>query len=235
MNASRVAVITGATGVLGRVLATDLAADGYDLALLGSNAGRLEALRDELGLETDRTLTVGSDLRDAAAAASAVEAVYERFGAVDALAHLVGGWTGGTTVRDSTDEPFASMLDQHLWTTLNVTRELAPRMVEQGSGRIVAVSSPMASAPEAGMSAYAAGKAAEEALLLTLAQEVAGSGVTVNVIRVRSIDPSADGSAGSDEAQATTAAEICAAIRYLFKDEARIVNGRRIPLHRGIG
>jgi NAD(P)-dependent dehydrogenase (short-subunit alcohol dehydrogenase family) len=233
MSSVPVAVITGATGPLGRVLAGDLAADGYHLALLGSDAGRLEALRDELGLQPDRTLTVGADLRDAAAAARAIDQVYQRFGQVDALAHLVGGWTGGTEVRDATDEPFTSMLDQHLWTTLNMTRELTPRLVAAGSGRIVAVSSPMADAPEPGMSAYAAGKAAEEALLMTLAREVAGTGVTVNVIRVRSIDPSADGSKASDQAQATTAAEICAAIRYLFKEEARAINGRRIPLHRG--
>jgi NADP-dependent 3-hydroxy acid dehydrogenase YdfG len=228
-----VALITGATGSLGHVLAADLAADGYDLALLGSDAGRLDALRDELDLDPAHTLNVAVDLRDANDVAAAIRTVYERYPAVDALAHLVGGWTGAVPVSRATDAPYASMLDQHLWTTLNVTRELAPRMVAAGSGRIVAVTSPMATAPEAGMSAYAAGKAAEEALLMALAQEVAGSGVTVNVVRVRTIDPSGDPASGSSQDEATTAAEICAAIRYLFKDEARVVNGRRIPLHRG--
>jgi NADP-dependent 3-hydroxy acid dehydrogenase YdfG len=233
MSTRPVAVITGATGSLGRVLASDLASDGYALALLGSDAGRLRDLQDELGLDAAHTLTVGVDLRDASATADAIDQVYGRFEKVDMLAHLVGGWTGGTKIRDVTDEPFTSMLDQHLWTTLNVTRVLAPRMVDSASGRIVAVTSPMASRPTSGMSAYAVGKAAEEALLMTLAEEVAGTGVTVNVVRVRTIDPSADGSVASSNAAATTAAEICTAIRYLFKEEARAINGRRIPLHRG--
>ncbi len=233
MSGARVAIITGASGGLGRVLAPELAREGYDLALVGSDAGRLDALRDELGLDADHTLTLAADLRDAGAAAGAIDAVYERFGRADALAHLVGGWTGGMNVGRSPDEPYASMIDQHFWTTLNVVRELAPRMADAGYGRIVAVSSPMAAAPAAGMSAYGVGKAALEALFAGLAQEVGGSGVTVNVVRVRSIDTDA-GEAGSAKADATSPAEISAAIRYLFSPAARVVNGERIGLHRGI-
>jgi len=233
MSDRAVAMITGATGGLGRVLAPDLAADGYALALLGSDAGRLEALRSELGLDPERTLTVAANLREARSTTEAVDAVYERFGRVDALAHLVGGWTGGMHIGRSPDDPYASMIDQHFWTSLNVVRDLAPRMVDAGFGRIVAVSSPMAAAPDAGMSAYAVGKAAQETLFAALAQEVVGSGVTVNVVRVRAIDTSA-GEAGSDKDSATTPAEISAAIRYLFSGRARVVNGQCIGLHSGI-
>lgn len=231
MSDRPVAVITGATGGLGRVLAPDLADDGYDLALVGSDADRLDSMRGELRLDDEHALTFTVDLRDAASAGAAIATVYDRYGRVDALAHLVGGWTGAVNVADATDEAYASMIDQHLWTTLNVTRALVPRMVGAGAGRIVAVTSPMASAPEAGMSAYAAGKAAEEALLMAVAREVAGNGVTVNVVRVRTIDPSADAARGSTNPVATTAAEISAAIRYLFSPEARALNGQRLALH----
>lgn len=232
MSDRPLALITGASGGLGRVLAADLAADGHDLALFGSDPGRLEALRSDLGLAPERTLAVAVDLRDATATAAAIDQVYERFGHIDALAHLVGGWTGGMTVAQSPDEPYASMIDQHIWTSLNVTREVAPRMAEVGVGRIVAVSSPMAVEPDAGMSAYAVGKAGLEALFATLAQEVGESGVTVNVVRVRTIDTAADPSRGSDQPYATTTAEISAAIRYLFSDPARAVNGQRLGLDR---
>lgn len=231
MSDRPVALITGATGGLGRVLAPVLAADGYDLALFGSDAERLDGARSALDLTDDRVLTVSVNLRDAGSTATAIGAIYERFGRVDALAHLVGGWTGGIRVAGSADEPYASMIDQHLWTTLNVMRELTPRMAEAGYGRIVAVTSPMAESPEAGMSAYAAGKAAEEALLMALAQEVVANGITVNTVRVRTIDPSGDPTVASDKANATTAAEISAAIRFLFSPEARAINGRRIPLY----
>ncbi len=137
------------------------------------------------------------------------------------------------TVAQSPDEPYASMIHQHFWTSLNITRELAPRMTEAGFGRIVAVSSPMAADSDAGMSAYAVGKAALEALFAALAQEVVGTGVTVNILRVRAIDTAA-GESGSDKIDATTPAEISAAIRYLFSDRARVVNGQRIGLHSGV-
>ncbi len=233
MGERPVAMITGATGGLGRALAPELAADGYDLALLGSDAGRLDALCADLGPAGGQMQPVAVDLRDTGATAAAMDAVYERFGRVDALAHLVGGWTGGMHIGRSPDEPYTSMIDQHFWTTLNVVRELAPRMIGASSGRIVAVSSPMAATPDAGMSAYGVGKAAMETLLAALAKEVAGSGVTVNVLRVRAIDTSAD-AGGSKKDYATSPAEISAAIRYLFSAPARVVNGQRLGLHRGL-
>ena len=233
MTDRRVAMITGATGGLGRVLVPDLAADGWDLVLVGSSQERLDGLVSAAGVDPDHSAIIVANLREQAAATAAIDAAYERFGRVDALAHLVGGWTGGTHVGRSSDEPFTDMIDQHFWTSLNVVRELAPRMVDAGFGRIAAVSSPMAAAPDAGMSAYGVGKAAQETLFAALAQEVAGTGVTVNVVRVRAID-TAGGEAGSDKPYATTPAEISSAIRYLFSDAARVVNGERIGLHGGV-
>ncbi|MGD8485773.1 MAG: SDR family oxidoreductase [Chloroflexota bacterium] len=233
MSERRVAMVTGATGGLGRVLVRDLATEGWDLVLVGSSAERLAALVADLGLVPETVATIRANLRDRLAAVAAIDTAYERFGRVDALAHLVGGWTGGMHVGRSPDEPYADMLDQHFWTSLNMVRDLAPRMVEAGFGRIAAVTSPMAANPDAGMSAYGVGKAAQETLFAALSQEVAGTGVTVNVVRVRAIDTSA-GESGSEQAYATTPAEISAAIRYLFTDAARVVNGQRIGLHSGV-
>ncbi len=233
MTDRRVAMVTGATGGLGRVLVPDLAADDWELVLVGSSSDRLKGLIDELGLDPEHTAAVAANLREQRAALSAIDAAYERFGRVDALAHLVGGWTGGMHVGRSPDDPYADMLDQHFWTSLNVVRELAPRMIDAGFGRITAVSSPMAATPDAGMSAYGVGKAAQETLFAALAQEVAGTGVTLNVVRVRAIDTSA-GESGSENAYATSPAEISAAIRYLFSHDARVVNGEHIGLHSGV-
>lgn len=233
MTERQVAMISGATGGLGRVLARELAEDGYDLALVSSDQGRLDSLRTHLGIAGERVHAVAANLRDADAATSAIEAIYERFGRIDALAHLVGGWVGGINIGRSTDEPYASMIDQHFWTTLNVARELVPRMMAAGSGRIVVVSSPMAAAPDAGMSAYGVGKAAQETLLAALSKEVAGTDITVNVVRVRAIDTEA-GPGGSEKDDATSPAEISAAIRYLFSERARVVTGQRLGLHRGM-
>jgi NAD(P)-dependent dehydrogenase (short-subunit alcohol dehydrogenase family) len=228
----RVVLITGATGELGRVVAADMAAAGHALALVGTDRERLATLGRELGLDADRHALVTADLRRELEASSAVAEVWRRLGSPAVVLHLVGGWTGGTPLLDLAPDDLASMLDQHAWTTFHVTRAAVPGMVEAGWGRVVAVSSPTAVDPPARGAAYAAGKAAQEALLASLAADLAGTGVTVNVIRVRGIDvagvPGAQ--AGPRRAGWTTPAEIAAAIRYLCSDEAGVLSGGRLGL-----
>ncbi len=231
----RVAIVTGATGGLGRIVTRDLASAGVRLGLLGTRLDRLVTLATELSLPPDRWFGRAVDLRDAIATDEAVSAVAERFGRVDILVHLVGGWSGGTAVPDTQDAEFSGMLDQHFWTTLNVVRSVSPRLMASGWGRIAAVSSPVATNTPANMAAYAVGKAAEEALLLTLAHEVAGTGVTVNVLQVRTIDADhqRDSAPSPKNAHWTSPEEISAALAYLLSDEGRVVNGARIPLDGG--
>jgi NAD(P)-dependent dehydrogenase (short-subunit alcohol dehydrogenase family) len=228
----RVAIVTGPGGGLGPVVTRDLAAGGARLALLGTRLDRLEALASELDLAPDRWLARAADLADPDAAAAAVDDVARHFGRIDILVHLVGGWTGGTGIAETPPETYRTMLDRHFWTTLNMTQVLLPHLASGGWGRIVAVSSPVASRPPAKMSAYAVGKAAQEALLAALAREVAGTGTTVNVLLVTTIDTehARDAAPTARNASWSTPEEISAAIGYLLSDEAGIVNGARIPL-----
>jgi NAD(P)-dependent dehydrogenase (short-subunit alcohol dehydrogenase family) len=229
---SRVVLITGATGGLGRVVARDLAHAGHRLGLLGTDEQRLRGLVSDLGLATDSIALAAADLRDAVAVTAALDTLRERLGSPDILLHLVGGWSGGTPLVELPAPDLTAMIDQHVWTTFNVTRAAVPDMVRSGWGRIIAVSSPLAGEPTAGMAAYAAGKSAQEALLGSLAADLAGTGVTVNVLRVRTIDieHERDRSPSAENAGWTTPEEVSAAIGYLCSDEAAVVSGARIPL-----
>jgi len=231
----RVALVTGATGGLGRVVTRDLAAAGARLGLLGTRSDRLRALAVELSLAPDRWHGEAADLTDPDQAARAVDAIVARLGRPDILVHLIGGWSGGTTVTETPLDAYTSMLDQHFWTTLHVTRALVPHLVAGGWGRIVAISSPVASNPPAKMSAYAVGKAAQEALLSTLSREAADSGTTVNMLLVRTIDSehARDSAPTPKNAFWTTPEEVSAALAYLLSDAGRVVNGARIPLYGG--
>jgi NAD(P)-dependent dehydrogenase (short-subunit alcohol dehydrogenase family) len=233
--ADRVAIVTGATGALGRLVTGDLAGAGMRVGIVGSRIDRLEALAADLALPADRWLGHAANLSDPEAAQAAVDAVIARFGRVDILIHLVGGWAGGATIAELAPGDIATMLDQHLWTTFNVTRALVPHLVAGGWGRVVAISTPVAVTPTAKMAPYAIGKAAQEALLLTLAREVAGTGVTVNLLQVRKIDTehARERDPSPSHASWTAPEEIVSAIRYLCTNEAGIVSGARIPLHGG--
>jgi NAD(P)-dependent dehydrogenase (short-subunit alcohol dehydrogenase family) len=229
--ADRVVLITGCTGPLGRVATASFAEAGAKLGLIGKSRTRLAELAADLQLAPDAWVAAKADLRHPGDATRAVAEVTERFGRVDVVLHLVGGWSGGVKIPDLDPADLGKMLDQHVWTTLHVARAVVPGMVERGWGRFLAISAPVALDGAPGMAAYAVAKAGEEALLRTLAKEVAGSGVTANVLVARKIDADhqRETAPGPKNASWTTPEELVAAMRYLCSDEASAVNGVRIP------
>lgn len=124
------------------------------------------------------------------------------------------------------------MLDQHLWTTLNVLQAAVPGMQARGFGRVVAVSSPLAASPGPRGASYAIAKAAEEVLIRTLAREAAGAGITANILVVRTLDDERARAAQPNARTAgwTTPAEVADAIAWLASPAGAAVTGARIPL-----
>ncbi len=219
-----VVVITGATGATGMSAARAFAAQGASLALLSHDQAKLDALASSLNLPSSRLLTHAADLRSPDEVRAASRFVTTRFGRADILLHLVGGWTGGKTLPETSADDLAGMLNQHAWTTFHLLQAFTPGMAANGWGRVIVVSSPLAVSPSAKMSAYAAGKAAQETLVSTLAQELKDSGVTSNIIHVRSIDVEGKGKGTSPD-------EIVAAMQYLCSEQAAKITGARIPLY----
>ncbi len=125
------------------------------------------------------------------------------------------------------------MLQQHLWTMYALSQAILPVMAANHWGRILVVSSPTATHPVAHAAPYAIGKAAQEALILTLAQEVRELGITANILHVKTIDTEhlRDRKPDPQNAAWTTPEEIAAALLFLSSDEARMINGARIPLY----
>lgn len=229
----RTAVISGATGGLGSVLVRDLAARGANLGLLDRDSEKLSALVQKLDLPAEKVAALTVDLLNPGETQAAANAVAGKFGRVDILLHVVGGWTGGKSLVEAPRRDLELMLNQHIWSSFNVTQAFVPHLIQNGWGRIVMVSSPSAEYPAARGGPYAIAKAGQEALMLTLSQELKGSGVTANVLRAKTIDvrgekvsaPSAENSAW------TTPEELSAAVLYLISDEAGTLNGAKIPMY----
>ena len=231
--AGKVAVIAGAGGGLGKVVTERLVKEGMKLALLGRDIDDLDTLLADLGLSPGDHFTVAVDLTSPEGLAAIANRVQDTFGRVDLLINLVGGWAGGESVVDVIADSIQNMLDQHLWTTFHLAQAFIPGLIENGWGRVLVVSSPTATQPGAKTSAYAVGKAAQEALAMTMAAELEGTGVTANVIQVKAIDTT--GKRDADEsgkyAGWTTPEEIASAIVYLSGEEAGQLNGIRLPLY----
>ena len=223
MNAKTI-VITGATGVLGNLVAKTFAELGHNIALLDRNQDKLDSLTRDLNLPSERLYTQTIDLLNGTAVQDSAEAVLSKFGRVSALIHLVGGWTGGKTIPESGAVDLESMLNQHVWTTFHLLQAFAPHLAASQHGRVMIVSKPETVRPSAKTALYTAAKAAQESLVLTLAEEYKDSGLTANVIHVKSIDTKGDG-------KGTTPAEIVSTMKYLFSEDAGKVTGARIPLY----
>lgn len=229
-TSDRVVLITGATGALGTETARVFAGDGARLGLMGTDLARLRGVAMGLGLADDRWVPAVGDLRQRDGARAAVETVTSAFGRVDVLIHLVGGYAAGAPVAELDPADVTEMLGQHLWTTLHLAQAVIPGMVERGWGRVLAVSPPAAGEPQAKMAPYAVGKAAQEVLLRTLAKEVAGAGVTVNLVIVKAIDEHGVRTTDPKKASWSEPDEIAATFRFLASDAAAAVTGARIPL-----
>jgi NAD(P)-dependent dehydrogenase (short-subunit alcohol dehydrogenase family) len=161
-----------------------------------------------------------------------VDAITERFGRVDGLAHLVGGWRGGKKIADAPVED-----DEFLHALLVKSVQLASRAflaaLSESGGRFVIVSSQQADRPSADNAAYGTAKAAAEAWTLALADELGPHGGAANIIRVIAIVTPQMRAENPDKEYRTftDASEIAAAIGYLMSDAARKMNGQRLSLH----
>lgn len=222
-DSARVIVITGATGVLGNKTAQAFAERGHSLALLDNDQAKLDTLSRDLALPDDRLFTSIVELRNGQAVRDSAEAVSAKFGRIHALIHLVGGWAGGKTLFETSEDDLTFMLGQHVWTTFHLFRAFSPKLAEGGWGRVITISPSTVANPPPQRGVYTAAKAAQENLVLTLAAELKEHGVTANIIQVRAIDVENKGTG-------TTPEVIVAAMQYLFSDQAGKINGARIPL-----
>jgi NAD(P)-dependent dehydrogenase (short-subunit alcohol dehydrogenase family) len=229
---AQIVAISGAAGGLGPTVARAFLEAGASLAVAGRDESRLVRMLDTIGAPPDRRLATAADLSDPEAAAAWAGAVTARFGKVDVLLHLVGGYAGGGALSDLKAADWQMLHTMLVLTTFAVVRAFAGPLKSAGSGRFIGVTSPKAQAPTARSALYAMAKAASDALVLSLADELRGSGATANLVVVDSIEepPKAGTGTRAPYGKSTPAGEIAAAMLFLCSPQAATINGVRLPL-----
>ena len=181
MNATRrrVAMVTGAAGVMGKAAARFLIEDGFRLALADLDRTRLEAVARDLGEES---LAVAFDVSDFKAAEAACGRIADALGPVDVLVNNAG-ILSNHKAADTTPEEWHRVLGANLDGAFYLSKLLLPGMKERRWGRIVNTCSlAMKSGGLTAGTAYTTSKGALAALTFSLARESAAFGVTVNAI-----------------------------------------------------
>ena len=235
MLENRVIAIAGVGGGLGPLVAERLAAAGATVAGAGRDQVALDSLAVDLGLPPERWDGHAVDLLDEDAARAWCAALVERFGRVDGLVHLVGGWRGGKPLQEAPLSDWALLHDLLVRTVQHTTRAFHDQLAASPRGRFVLVSSKQAQAPTSTNAAYAAAKAAAEAWTLALADGFEGSAATANILVVDAIlTPRMREEEPDKEFPTFTPAEdIADAVAFLCSDAAKKMNGQRFPLTMG--
>jgi 3-oxoacyl-[acyl-carrier protein] reductase len=177
---TRVALVTGGSGGIGRVVSERLARDGMAVAVhYAGNEGRANEVVEGITSAGGRAMTVGGDVADERAMADAFDAVEQYFGGIDVVVHTAGRMVLGPLADFDLDE-----LDGMIRTNIRgtfVVDQLAARRVREG-GAIVNFSSSVVKLAMPTYAPYAATKGAVDAVGAILARELRGRDITVNAV-----------------------------------------------------
>lgn len=230
MNFSgRTVLVTGAAGALGRVVAGAFFDQGASLVLVDR---RREDLERVFGAEGERRLLAAADLLDAQQVAAMADAAVQRFGRIDVLCNLAGGFRMGDAVHETSDADWDFLFAINARTVLHTARAVVPRMLEAGGGRIVNVGAFAAGKGVARMGAYVASKATVIRLTETMAAELRDKHINVNCVLPTVIDTPDNRTAmpDADPARWVAPQDLASVIVFLASDAARAVHGAAVPV-----
>ncbi len=229
----RVIAIAGAAGGLGPTVARRLANDGATIAATDVNQERLDELGTDLALPEDRYDGRTVDLLSEDATREWASALVDRFGRVDALLHLVGGWKGGDPIATTPLSDYEWLHDLLVHTVQHTTRAFYEQLADSDHGRFVLVSSSQAQSPSGTNASYAATKAAAESWTLALADSLKDTNATANIVVINAILTPRMREENPDKKfpTFTSTDDLAEAIRYLLGDSAAKMNGKRLELH----
>ena len=236
----KTALVTGATGGIGKEIAKALHNQGATICISGRNVDKLNALESELG---DRVYALPADLSDDSAIKDLVKRAEEAMGQIDILVNNAGLTRDGLSMRMSADD-WQNVLDVNLTAPFKPAQAVQRGMMKRRFGRIINISSVVGVTGNPGQCNYVASKAGMIGWSKAMAAEVASRGITVNCIAPGFIATAMTDALTDDQKAAINAnipakkmgssSDIAAAATYLASTEAGYVTGQTIHVNGGM-
>ncbi|MEO8249553.1 MAG: SDR family NAD(P)-dependent oxidoreductase [Burkholderiales bacterium] len=229
MSEQRTVMITGAAGNLGRAVASVFHDQGARLALLDRVP---ETLLTEFGGDTPDRLLISANLLDRAEVDAGIAMAVAKFGKIDVLCNLAGGFRMGEAVHETSDQTWDFLFDLNARSLLNMARAVVPQMIEGGGGKIVNVGAFAAQRGAAQMGAYIASKSSVIRLTEAMSAELRDKGINVNCVLPTIIDTPENRNAmpDADPSRWVAPADLASVIAFLASDAARAVHGAALPV-----
>jgi 3-oxoacyl-[acyl-carrier protein] reductase len=175
------ALVTGSTSGIGRAVAVALAGEGAVVAVHGRDRKRAEETAAAIACSDGRAVVVLADLSRDGGPEAVISSVESELGGIDILVNNVGGSTrDGWQAAEPAD--WAAMLNLNVVSAVRLISAFAPGMRARQWGRIIQIGSAAGANPPPSMAGYGAAKAALANLAVSLAKDLAGSGVTANTV-----------------------------------------------------
>ena len=179
---SKVALVTGGSGGIGRAICLQLAKDGFDVCVhYNSNRDSAEDVCRAVEETGQRAVALCGDLGDSAVCAAIMQGCVDALGGLDALVNNAGLTCDGLLMR-MTDEQYLKVLRANLDSAIFMTREAVNHMAREKRGKIVNITSVVGLTGNAGQANYAASKAGLVGLTKSAAKESARWGICVNAV-----------------------------------------------------
>ncbi len=240
----RVAIVTGASGGIGRAIALGLAAEGAAVVVhYATRRESAEAVREAITSRGGRAAVVQADLSTPGGARALVAAALQAFGRVDILVNNAGALRDTLVLRMSEDD-WRAVLDVNLTSAFFCTKAVLREFVRQHSGRIINIASVVAEVGNPGQANYVAAKAGLIGLTKAVAREVASRGITVNVVAPGYIQAGMTESLREEQmaalleqvplGRAGKPEEVAAAVVFLASDDAAYITGQVLNVDGGL-
>jgi NAD(P)-dependent dehydrogenase (short-subunit alcohol dehydrogenase family) len=235
----QVAIVTGAASGLGRAMTLGLLTAGIEVAGVDRNidglAGVAEAARERQARAALHV--IGADLADPDSFDRIVADALGRFGRIDVLVNNAGIGQSGVRADqrrnpirfwEATPEQWSRFLAVNGTAPIMLARAVLPHMLSRKAGRIVTVTTSLGTMVRAGYLLYGASKAAAEAAMAVLSNDLAGTGVTANVLVPGGVtDTPLVGDDAGERSRMLRPEVMVAPLLYLVSEAAAEVNGRR--------
>jgi len=226
---NRTVIVTGAAGNLGAAVSQAFAERGARLALLDLDH---DALRRAFGAEDEGRLLIPIDLLDRDRVNTTVASIFDKFGGIDVLCNIAGGFRMGEQVHETSDLTWDFLMDINARSLIHAAGAVVPHMLKAGHGRIVNVGANAAQKGVARMGAYCAAKGAVIRLTEAMSAELREHGINVNCVLPTIIDTPENraGIPKADPRRWVAPADLAEVILFLSSDAARAVHGAAIPV-----
>jgi NAD(P)-dependent dehydrogenase (short-subunit alcohol dehydrogenase family) len=231
----RVAVVTGATGALGRVVTKILLSQGASVVSTYRSEEMQNELVEYVG-ELARTLTgVQADVTNESSVQTLFRTVIEKFGRVDILLNLVGAYRGGNDIADTKESDWNFLMEVNLKSAFLCSKAALAPMIAQNYGRIVNVASRTAAERRLRSKggAYAVSKAAVIVLTETIAEEVKKYDINVNCVMPSTIDTldNRRDRPDADFSKWVRPEQVAEVILFLVSEDSKAISGASIPVY----